>query len=638
MTKSLEEILQDVEHLQEQNENDFVGIKELQNKIKEVLEEVKNTRNLNNTTNKRLESDYKKLKRIILDENVSITLDKKIDDKYNSNKNLMEEIQLSNRNNFLEITNKITDVNSQLDTKANKSDVETINSQLDTKANKNDIVDWINLNSIITNLEDISTDVKNAIEGLEGASLYIPFGNYKFNPFKISNTDNLTIVCDGKLLLNNTDNLFAIEFNNCNNLSLEMLNCEFNNSGVVGIVLTDCENYKINGGSLTNIGTNNSTYSCGGILIRGKSHNGRIRDIMINNIKSSTFASGIHLDKYNDILPCNTVIDGVIIQEIFPLKDSDGIKILNGDNEDCNLVVSNSTFIDCRKRALKFQAKGCKSIGNTMIWNERGFVPIDFQRGYGKSIGDTVITNWKGAEEDIQNGYFRALVSISNGYVDVLNMSYKINTNTSWLENKTQTGAIIEFNNLVDNKVYNVNINNINGGGAGRLFATNSTASIRNVYIENVDVKLFNNQLFDNNNSIFNEFKCKVKLKIYNSLTFVNSNFENSTIEIDVNNTGTISTNPNIDLNKCKLILKNSTRITDNIVTGNNTTWNLPQIPSSYALSQATWVQRCRVGDICKNSSPTIDEKGLLTGWVCTQIADTSSTRGVWKPTYVAIA
>ena len=548
------------------------------------------------------------------------------------------------RKEVVNIKNEIPKTNATAEVISARGGKETLGkrldefgSHLDTKANKNDIVDWINLNSKITNIEDISTDIKNAIEGVEGATLYIPFGNYKFNPFKISNTDNLTIVCDGKLFLNNINNVYAIEFVNCNNLTLEMLNCEFNNSNVTGIVLTDCENYKIYGGSLTNIGTIDGTYSCSGMLIRGSSNNGKVRDITINGVKSSTFGSGIHLDKHNENLPCNTVIDGVLIQDISPLKDSDGIKILNGADEDCNLVVSNSTFIDCRKRALKFQAKGCKSIGNTMIWNERGFVPIDFQRGYGKSIGDTIITNWEGNPEDIQNGYFRALTGISNGYVDISDMTYKINTDTTWLEKKTQNGAIIEFNNLVDNKVYNVNINNINGGGAGRLFVTNGTADIRNIHIDNVDVKLFNNQLFDSNVSIFNDFKCKIKLKVYGSLSFVNSNFDNSTIEIDVNKTGTISTNPNIDLTKCKLILKNSTRITDNIVSGNNTTWELPQIPTNYALSQATWVQRCRVGDICKNLSPTIDEKGLLTGWVCTQIADTSSTRGVWKATYVTI-
>ena len=596
----------DIDTLKKQNVNDLIALKETYSKLEELQEKITQIKYIDNTLVKKIKKEYEKLNKIILDENIQIQL-----------------------------TNDIETINSQQVKITN--DVETINSQLDNKANKNDIVDWINLNSIITNLDDISVDVKNAIEGVEGATLYIPFGNYKFNPFKISNTDNLTIVCDGKLFLNNINNLFAIEFENCNNLTLEMLNCEFNNSNVVGVVLTDCENYKINGGNLTNIGTDTSTYSSDGMLIRGKSDNGRIRDITINGVKSSTFASGIHLDKYNDVLPCNTVIDGVLIQNISPIKDSDGIKILNGADEDCNLVVSNSTFVDCRKRALKFQAKGCKSIGNTMIWNERGFVPIDFQRGYGKSIGDTIITNWEGNSKDIQNGYFRSLVSISNGYVDVLNMSYKINTNTSWLENKNQNGGIIEFNNLVNDSVSNVTINNINGGGAGRLFITNSTANITNVKIDNIDVELFNNQLFDTNNSTFNDFKCKVKLKIYKSLSFINSNFENSTIEIDVKNTGTINTNKTIDLSSCKLIFKNSTRIADNIVTGNNTTWELPQIPSSYPLSQATWVQRCRVGDICKNSSPTIDEKGLLTGWICTQIADDSLTRGVWKPTYITI-
>lgn len=105
----------DIQNLQDQNSYDFQEIKRLDRLLKDYDKRVLQAINMNNQINEKIQYDYENIKKIIIDENVSTTLDKKIDDKYNSNKNKIDEMQLSNTNKFLEITDKITNVNSQLD-------------------------------------------------------------------------------------------------------------------------------------------------------------------------------------------------------------------------------------------------------------------------------------------------------------------------------------------------------------------------------------------------------------------------------------------------------------------------------------------------------------------------------------------
>ena len=70
----------DIQNLQDQNKYDFQEIKRLDNLIKEYDKRVKQAINLNNQINEKIESDYNKIKKIILDENVSATLNNKIED------------------------------------------------------------------------------------------------------------------------------------------------------------------------------------------------------------------------------------------------------------------------------------------------------------------------------------------------------------------------------------------------------------------------------------------------------------------------------------------------------------------------------------------------------------------------------
>ena len=70
----------DIQNLQDQNSYDFQEIKRLDSLINEYDKRVKQAINFNNHINEKIESDYNKIKKIILDENVSVVLDKKIED------------------------------------------------------------------------------------------------------------------------------------------------------------------------------------------------------------------------------------------------------------------------------------------------------------------------------------------------------------------------------------------------------------------------------------------------------------------------------------------------------------------------------------------------------------------------------
>ena len=124
----------DIQHLQSQNKYDFQEIKRLDRLINDYNKRVLEAINFNNQINKKIQDDYENIKKIIIDENASAALDKKIDDKYNSNKNKIEEIQdkqLNNSIKILDVTNKVTDINSQLETKALKIDLETEKNRID---------------------------------------------------------------------------------------------------------------------------------------------------------------------------------------------------------------------------------------------------------------------------------------------------------------------------------------------------------------------------------------------------------------------------------------------------------------------------------------------------------------------------
>lgn len=108
----------DIENLQGQNKYDFQEIKRLDGLIKDYDKRVTQAINLNNQINKKIQCDYENIKKIILDENVQLQLNNKIE----VNKILMQN-QINENKTFTK--NNIDAINLQLDTinleKANES-------------------------------------------------------------------------------------------------------------------------------------------------------------------------------------------------------------------------------------------------------------------------------------------------------------------------------------------------------------------------------------------------------------------------------------------------------------------------------------------------------------------------------------
>ena len=100
----------DIENLFKQNANDLTSIKELYRKLKEFEEKITQIKYIDSKLADKLKKDYENLKRIILDENIQVELNNKIEE---TKSKIIEETK-----------SKINEVSSQLDTKANQGDLE----------------------------------------------------------------------------------------------------------------------------------------------------------------------------------------------------------------------------------------------------------------------------------------------------------------------------------------------------------------------------------------------------------------------------------------------------------------------------------------------------------------------------------
>lgn len=195
----------DIQNLQDQNKYDFQEIKRLKEIINEYSKRVTQAINLNNQINKKIQYDYEKIKKNIIDENITFILDKKIDDKYNSNKNLIDELKLSNKNEFELINNEITNVNSQLNNSINELDIK--------KANLTDVVKISSGTPLFANsVSNMIDTTKNYVNTTDGY-LYTYNGttfinsNIKYQETGLSNkqvTPDKTSFLEAEYLRNST--------------------------------------------------------------------------------------------------------------------------------------------------------------------------------------------------------------------------------------------------------------------------------------------------------------------------------------------------------------------------------------------------------------------------------------------------
>ena len=129
----------DIGTLKKQNVNDLLSIKELYKRIEELGEKITQVKYIDNTLVKKIKKEYEKLKKIILDENIQVQLDNKIDE-FN-----------------IKLTNDIETINSQL-----TNDIETINSEMVTKASKVDLKEQASRIDNIVAVQDSTDNLETA--------------------------------------------------------------------------------------------------------------------------------------------------------------------------------------------------------------------------------------------------------------------------------------------------------------------------------------------------------------------------------------------------------------------------------------------------------------------------------------------
>ena len=170
MTKENNKMQVDIENLFKQNVNDLSSIKELYRKLKEVEEKISQIKYIDSTLAYKLKKEYEKLKKIILDENVQVQLDNKIDE-FN-----------------IKLTNDIETINSQMNTNTSKINNLGYLNILDYGADNTGIIDCSS--AINKALNDINENVK---------TIKFPQGYYTTSKITLPNkeiyieADNATI-------------------------------------------------------------------------------------------------------------------------------------------------------------------------------------------------------------------------------------------------------------------------------------------------------------------------------------------------------------------------------------------------------------------------------------------------------------
>lgn len=167
----------DIENLFKQNVNDLSAIKELYKRIKEINEKIEQFKYIDSVLVKKLKKEYESLKKQILDENVQVQLNNKIEE------------------NKTEIDNNISEVKTQLTTKTKQIDSVEINvlyPPFGLSPLKND--------GNYDNTTSLQNIVNYIIENSLNTTLIFPnIGTYYFS---------------NKVIINNTSSSIFIEFNN----------------------------------------------------------------------------------------------------------------------------------------------------------------------------------------------------------------------------------------------------------------------------------------------------------------------------------------------------------------------------------------------------------------------------------------
>ena len=486
----------DIGTLKKQNVNDLLSIKELYSKLEELGEKITQVKYIDNTLIKKIKKEYGNLKKIILDENIQLQLDNKI-----------EEFNLKLTHDIETINSQLTDV------------IKTINSQIGSIENKFTVVNAKDFGAKGDGVTDDTQSLQNALDYLNsigGGTLFLPAGSYiiskNYEALTLDNYGSPNIVLNACLIIRG--NNITIIGEGKDNTNLKMYPSNYKTTGNIDgelstmIILSSSvyedgekpakqynisiKNLELNGGAgqwnssiLANDSVPKKPQQGKGIHCYSYSpienftvENCNIINMYQEGIYGQRSKNGKVINCYFDYCnPAGGNLCGSTTYDGCTFKNNHNFNIEHAhDGEFNKLIVRNCYFYDCVTAPIchigSYYTKKDDNIQSIFISDNNNFIYSDNNK-YSKNIN---IDNYDVAI--IENNIINTLQSEKYGYYGITLKNIKKSTlknNTIYLNN-TSSGTILNFDNTTLNKpIYEIKSNNfiINNESITNNLATN---------------------------------------------------------------------------------------------------------------------------------------------------------------------
>jgi len=257
------------------------------------------------------------------------------------------------------------------------------------------------------NDSDDTSSIQDAIDDLSsGDTLVLSGGTFLVSSGLTLTESNVTVTFSSgaKIQINGDDGVSGAFLCASDNLTFNNLHIDGSNKCSIALQLYCCDNVTLNSPTIENIdGSFFSPVKVGeGIRVRTSSYV-TIDDALIKNIISTTSAAtGIHCTSLSTTSKSyETIITDSHIENVKATYDSDGIKFLGplvgGEAIDTYSEVSDSTFYNCHKRAIKIQTGHVSIDGVDIVSNQTGmdansYYQVDFQHADDSSLENSTIS------------------------------------------------------------------------------------------------------------------------------------------------------------------------------------------------------------------------------------------------------
>ena len=440
-------IQQNVKELQDQNFIDFQQWKKLGKDIEKLSEKIKLSDTNLIILMKKIKNDYENLKKIIVDENVQVQLNNKIE----QNKN--EIVDSKNK-----IENNINEINKKVNNETFQNTVDEINSQMDSIVN---LLDNPNIENIGNNEYKLTANI----------TLSVPL---------VISSNTILRGCGKTITSNFEGTVLKVKGEN---ITIDGLKINCNSNACVGILVdTNCKKINIINNEVYNShgGNSKATYGifvsaigCNDIVVK----NNHVHDIVslddgVIAQRDGGWAKGILVDLYDiinerpttdTIISTNITIENNTIENIQDSSDADGIYLEGYKSSKINnYKVINNFLKNCGKRFIKVLNSGNAEISGNYGVNEynnmHAFISL-YSGNCSVKNNTMLVTNEKYSRYGIEIGY-------QAKYEDIAVKDIVIENNKFSIGNTIDYGNVIARPNY-DGKLSNVLIrNNILSGGA----------------------------------------------------------------------------------------------------------------------------------------------------------------------------